>query len=142
MRMTKTVLIVLLCTIISIVSVGCEQPEYYHPYGEGVDPDTVTTGRFITRTTTQTSQNTTETTTTGTIPADMEIVVPEGYRVCPECEGIKIACEYCEGKGRVLGESVDPEVYTDYYEPCKHCSEEDPGYYFCETCRNELVIPN
>ncbi len=139
MRLAKTAVIFMICVAVAVLITSCNQPEYYHPYGEGVDPDTVTTGEFITRTTTVRTTSPTQVTTTTALQQG-ELIIPEGYRICPECEGVKILCEECEGTGEVLGEVHDPEVYVDYYEPCENCSSEDPGYYFCETCRNELII--
>lgn len=137
MRFTRTLLMVL-CAVLLFLMFGCgaDDPEYMHPYGEGVDPDSVTTGVFQTRTTTAaTVPSTTATTVSGS--------APEGYHLCPECHGEPIVCEYCEGTGQKLVEESDFEaaIYGPHYVECDMCSPEYPGYYLCETCQNLFYIP-
>lgn len=145
MRLTKAILLIL-CAIIALLLAGCDQPEYMNPYGEGVDPNSVTTGAFQSRTTmrmTDLPLLTTTTTSPVTRPTAADVYVPDGYRLCPECNGIKIACGNCEGTGQVFVSTydVDSGVYSQVYEDCDVCTDHDPGFYVCEECHNELIVP-
>jgi len=144
MRLLKiTTIISLLLSVIGLV--GCSMPAYYNPYEEGVDPDTLVTGGFQSRPSVSTTafRLATTTTTMPPITTTTELIVPAGYRVCPTCGGVRMKCEYCNGTDKRRAEALDPDsgIYKKYYENCQMCSTEDPGYLYCETCRNNLVIP-
>lgn len=137
------VLSVLMCLIVLIA--GCSQPEYMNPYGEGVDPKTVVTKPFQSKPTSTTTglYITPRTTTTTAAPTTTtELVVPDGYHRCPDCHGIREMCRYCKGTDIRLMEFFDPDagVYGIKEVGCTMCSEEDPGYSYCEMCRNRLVL--
>lgn len=137
------VLSVLMCLLVLIG--GCSQPEYMNPYGEGVDPDTVTTRPFQSKPTSTTTglYLTPRTTTTTAAPTTTtKLVVPAGYHRCPDCNGVREMCYYCKGTDTRLMEFYDPDsgVYGVKRIGCNMCSEEDPGFSYCETCQNKLIL--
>ncbi len=144
MRVLKFALIVSLL-LLSLALVGCNLPEYYSPYGEGVDPDTLVTQGFLSRPPVSTTafRLVTTTTTMPPITTTTELIVPVGYRRCPECGGERAVCQYCRGTDKRQAEALDVDsgIYKKYYENCLMCSKEDPGYLYCQTCKNHLVIP-
>ena len=146
-----TVLKKVICFLLAVVTVlitfiGCkEEPAYMHPYGEGVDPDTVTTVPFQTRTTTdQTTTTTTQTKATlTTVPhGQMQVEVPEGHILCPLCQGILVICDKCYGTAKIKAEILNESsgIYVRKYIECTDCAE-TPGYKKCELCENKLYIP-
>ncbi len=145
MRSLKIVLALsTLCLL--IVLVGCTTPEYYTPYGDGVDPNSLVTQGFSSRPPVSTTafRLVTTSTTMPPITTTTQLIVPNGYHLCPDCGGVRAECDYCHGTNKRQAEALDPDsgIYKKYYENCMMCSDEDPGYLFCETCRNKLVLPN
>ncbi len=146
--MKRIISILLLVSVVLAVLVGCKQePEYMHPYGEGVDPATVTTVPFQTRpssdytavpTTTQTKATLT------TVPhGPVKVDVPEGHILCPLCQGILVICDKCFGTAKVKAEILNEStgIYVRKYIECTDCAE-TPGYAKCELCENKLYIPD
>ncbi len=137
----------LFCCVVLTVAVlaSCGRPAYYEPYGEGVDPDTVTTGEFQSRATVSMTAFSVQemTTTTLATTTTVKLIVPEGYILCPDCKGVREMCTYCNGTDKRHGERLDPDsnVYVKYYADCNMCSKEDPGYSYCATCRNLFLLP-
>ena len=152
--MKRTVLSVCFLALILSLFSGCvvfvDQPDYMHPYGEGVDPDSVSTKPYQTTSTTKyTTTVTTSTTTTATTSDKTTTTtrlsdadVPQGCVICPGCEGVKLVCEVCYGTDQCKVEIYDPDtgVYVRKFQNCQYCSEQDPGFYFCEICQNQLYI--
>ncbi len=131
--------------LFALLLVGCEEePAYMHPYGPGVDPDTVVTKPYtpVTTTTSTTGSNIT-TTTTMVEPPPETLNIPEGHILCPECQGVKLVCSVCFGTDRCKLEIFDQDsgVFVRKLANCVNCSEEDPGYMLCRTCMNTLYIP-
>ncbi len=144
MRAIKITLCVVAVMLIILLA-GCGRPEYLNPYGEDVDPATVTTGEFQSRPSVSMTEfriSPASTTTASTV-APTQPVVPAGYRLCPDCDGIRVVCPYCKGTKKRQGErwDADSDVYVKYYAYCNMCSKEDPGYMYCKTCKNLLLIP-
>ncbi len=144
--MRRGIIAFVLAAITLFTFVGCSgtvQPEYMHPYAEGVDPDTVTTVPLQTRTTSNTTTTkATYNTTVPTTAVTTKLVVPQGCILCPMCLGVKVVCKTCLGtdrcKAEILNESTG--IYVRKYVNCEDCSEEDPGYMLCELCYNKLYI--
>ena len=147
--MRRLLAVALSAVIVSIALLGCrkETPAYMHPYGEGVDPASVTTETFHSRVTTTTVKTTTttgvdESTSTTQHVEEKPLVIPEGHVLCPMCLGVRVICEKCLGNKQIKVE-VFNEVsgtYVRQYVDCTDCPE-DPGYKMCEVCRNQLYIP-
>ncbi len=144
--MRKCILLILVLGL-SLLMISCasNEPAYMHPYGEGVDPDTVTTIPFQTRTTSQKTINPDTTTTKPTLTTVpngvMEVDVPEGHILCPLCQGVLVVCEKCFGTTQIKAEILDADsgIYVRKYVDCTDCAE-DPGYSMCELCQNQLYI--
>ena len=146
--MKKTMSFLLGVVVVLALLVGCKsnEPAYMHPYGEGVDPDTVTTVPFQTRTTSKStapSETTATKKTLTTVPhGPVKLDIPEGYVVCPLCEGVLIVCDKCLGttkmKAEILNQSTG--IYVRKYIDCSDCAE-FPGYEKCEFCENKLYVP-
>ena len=144
--MKKILCVLFVVAMTLIVLVGCKQePAYMHPYGEGVDPATVTTIPFQTRTTTDRTTTTTTKTkaTLTTVPhGQMNVDVPEGHILCPLCQGILVICDKCYGTAKVKAEVLHDAtgIYVRKYIECTDCGE-TPGYKKCELCEYKLYIP-
>ncbi len=136
----------LVVVTVMLLCIGCKEvPDYMHPYGEGVDPDTVTTVPFQTRTTTdQTTTTTTQTKATlTTVPhGQMNVDIPEGHILCPLCQGVLVICDKCYGTTKIKAEILNASsgIYVRKYIECTDCAE-TPGYTKCELCENKLYIP-
>lgn len=145
--MKRIASMVCVLAIVMVAFCGCytEEPAYMHPYGEGVDPDTVTTSPFQTRvTTTMTTLSTTKATkpTLTTVPhGSVNVEIPEGHILCPLCQGVLVICETCLGTTKVKVEVLDGAsgVYVRKYAECPDCVKM-PGYAMCEMCENVLYI--
>ena len=145
MKSFKLTAITALVAVIGLLFIGCHQPEYLNPYGEGVDPATIVTQGFQSRpapSTTDFKLGKSTTTSPPTKPTKTVEEIPEGYILCPECNGQLKMCMYCKGTDRRQGEMLDPDsgIYKRYYIECAMCSREDPGYDLCPTCHNQLII--
>jgi len=132
-------------TLSLILLCGCDpQPAYYTPYGEGVDPNTVTTGEYIRKPTVTTTGLVIVSTTkppVTTVPTRLAAPLA-GHVVCPTCDGIMKPCIYCGGTLYRQGEMLDLDsgIFRKYKMRCNMC-DKDPGYEICETCQNKLLIP-
>ncbi len=132
--------------IVPVMLCACDdRPAYYTPYGEGVDPSTVTTGSYIRPSAPSTTGLVIVPTTTSpptTVPTRLAAPL-KGHVVCPTCNGIMQPCEYCQGTLYRRGEMFDPDsgIVRRYKIKCNMCAE-DPGYTICKTCQNKLVVPN
>ncbi len=144
--MRKLACFALVLVIMTAVLASCsDQPEYMNPYGEGVDPDTVTTIPFQTRPVEETYSTIKTAKTTkpslAEIPDVSELVIPEGYKICPLCQGIKVYCEHCLGSAQLKAEVIDEDsgIFVRKYIDCSFCAK-DPGFTMCEVCENVLYI--
>lgn len=141
----RLICVILSVSILMVLAACSEEPEYMHPYGEGVDPDSVTTVPFQTRTTstvTTVSEETTTFTTLTTVPTGVAtVIIPEGHILCPFCQGVLVVCEKCLGTKKIKAEIFDEGsgVYVRKYIDCTDCTE-TPGYEMCEVCENKFYI--
>lgn len=147
MRLISCVLCAVLMAVTVLCLFGCtpsQQPAYMTPYGDGVDPDTVTTVPFQSRTYTTAALTTTHSSETQTtvLTTTTELMIPEGYILCPQCHGVRVVCAECQGTNKMKAEIYYPEagVYARKYVDCTFCSAEDPGYMLCEVCLNKLIV--
>jgi len=146
MRIYKYVTAIVALSLCVCVLFGCTAPAYMDPYGTGkqtpVTNQTIKTRIKDDKTVPFLSNITTTTPSTVTLTTT-KLVVPEGYQRCPDCNGEKVVCAACYGTGQRKGEILDPKtgIVKRYYTTCGICSEEDPGYEYCETCKNKLILP-
>ena len=143
MRIAKSIGFLCILMALFLLCACNEKKAYLNPYGEGVDPETVTTIPYVSPTTVPTTGlKLAPTTTTVATTVPTRIAVTSVNQIpCPDCNGILVYCEYCKGTLRRQGEMLDPDsdIYRKYAIACNMCSD-DPGFQYCETCRNELVI--
>ena len=145
--MNKIISLFCVLSLVLIAFVGCaaNEPEYMHPYGEGVDPNSVTTVPFQTRTTTTVTTSSTTVSTKATLTTvphgAMHVDVPEGCVLCPLCQGVLVVCESCLGTLKVKVEVQDAStgVFVRKYADCPDCLK-TPGYTLCELCENKLYV--
>jgi len=132
--------IITLAVILCLTFCACDpQPAYMTPYEDGspVRPVTVSTIKTLTQPVTTTLTEAITTTTTDS--------VPDGFRLCPECNGEKLICDACNGVGKAPESIIeyfdeDSGVWVKKGDPCLHC-EEDPGFRYCDNCNNQLTVP-
>lgn len=143
MRIVKSMICLLILVSLVLLCACNEKKAYLNPYGEGVDPESITTIPYVSPTTTPTTAlklAPTTTTIATTVPTRV-VLASEDQIPCPDCKGILVYCEYCKGTLRRQGEMLDPDsdIYRKYTIACNMC-QDDPGFQYCHTCKNKLVI--